>query len=417
MSISIDSTNGTLVVTPQGYARSGGLSGGLSIREKVRPSIPAFQQKTSVGTRPETYTSRDNLIDELETKTKNLRKSLAKFEFPSGNNPRDFRTAVVSDPDKASAQAESKATIATYTLNINRLAAPKKIQSTVLVSNDITKLEEGTHTFTLEVGDKTYSLSISVDKSGSDPDTNRDVLNKIANAVSGANSDIEAFVKQAKRKVYSATSDMTRVKVSQLRINATEITEGNGFSIREDDGSIIESLKLDQIAQASQLSKYTLDTVTAETDSNSFSTDNGRLAIELLNSTSSPVTIKVEEGIKPLKKKIEGLIEEYNSYVSWLDKNSQNLDTSIKKDVVEEGEAIKLDLNSIGLTLNDDGTVKVSSRLKTELGSDADTVRTVLTGSDGFFTRVAEKLTTVLSIDAEEYVSDPNQSRRLSLFA
>ena len=353
----------------------------------------------------------------LDTKTKNLGKSLSEFEFPSGKNPRDFRTAVVSDPSKASARVKPQATIVAYTLNIDRLAAPKKIQSTVLVSNDITELEEGTHTFTLEVGDKTYSLSILIDTSGSDPDTNKDVLKKIANAISSADSDIEAFVKQSKRKVYSSTSDPIHVKVSQLRIKATEITEGNGFSLSGEEGSIIEALNLDQIAQTSQFSKYTLDTLTAETDSNSMSTDNGRLSIELLDSTSSPVTIRVEDGIKPLKKKIEGLIEEYNSYIGWLEKKSQNLDSSIRKDIVEEVEAIELDLNSIGLTLNDDGTVEVTSRLKAELGSNAYSVKTVLTGSTGLFPRVAEKLTIILSIGADEFVTDPNQSRRLSLFA
>jgi flagellar capping protein FliD len=358
----------------------------------------------------------------LSRRTTDLSQALGLFSFPGGAHPAFFKSASVSDPSRATAGASGTAGIAAYRLGIDRLATAGTLQSSVLVRDATTGLAHGAHTFNLIVDDTTATLSISVDKNGATPDTNADVLRLIARAVESADSSLAAEVGEGRRKVYSTLSDSLYEDTVQLRIRSRDTGAAAGFSLEDaGEGTIISDLQLDRIAVPAAAAQYSLNSMPASSDANTVTADAGNLTIGLLAPTgSTPVTIRVAEGIAPLQQNITDLVAAYNDYVQFLDRNSRFLNPALKNNLVRDLSAISRDLQAIGLELTGSGTIDVTDRFEKALRTDSSAVRSALTGTDGLFTKVNQHLSSVLANGARSYARTdlpPGRAVGFSVFA
>ena len=349
-------------------------------------------------------------VTDLALNTAALSRMLDDLDLPSGSVASLFRTVSVSDSSKASAQVEDGAKTVQYSLDIDRLATAKTAQSVPLRSDSITDLSEGTHSFTLEVDDTIYELGITVVKSGSSPDTNKDVLQKLAHAISGTNINIEAFVSEGNRKVYSMLAENLTENIASLTVRTKETGDSTDFSLSDSSGgSILETLGLNSIAMYGKTSRYSLDATSGESDTNTVTSDSERLTIRFLDKTADSVTIRVSGGVDPVFNEISELIAAYNYYVSWFDSNSQYINPAVKEDMVEDISSIEERLSSIGLVLADSGTVYITEEFENAIKTDIGTVRQTLTGADGFFTKVSSSLNVIMTHGALEYVRNKEQ--------
>ena len=71
--------------------------------------------------------------------------------------------------------------------------------------------------------------------------------------------------------------------------------------------------------------------------------------------------------------------------------------------MVREVETIERNLESIGIEMSRGGSVEITDAFEKALQSDIDTVRSTLTGREGFFTKVSAELDKVLENGASEY--------------
>jgi len=419
MSITIDPTGRYVIVTEHGYSPGRGVT---TTRAKAATGSPYIN---SIPTTPPSDTLGLTLaqtLSILSRKTTALSQAIGLFIFPEGTNPSFFKSVSVSDPSKATATASGSAADAVYRLGIDRLATAKTFQSSVLAKNATTALADGTHTFNLTVDDTTSNLSISVDKSGAAPDTNADVLRQIARAVESADSSLEADVIEGRRQVYSTLSDHLYEDTVQLRIRARDTGAAVGFSLADTgSGTIIRDLQLDRIALPAAAAQYSLNNISASSESNTITADAGNLTIALLAPTgSSRAAVRVEEGLAPLQKNINTLISAYNDYVEWLDQNSRFLNPTLKNDLLREVSAIQRDLQSIGLELTESGTINATDRFEDALRTNISMVRSTLTGTDGLFTKISKQLNTVLANNARSYARTdlpPERAVSFSVFA
>ena len=401
MNLAINSLNTFVAVLPHGYAR-----GNINRSAGQRPEMTGLAVEGMVSNRNE-YSKARALNDALNTfsdKTWRLHQSLSSFEFPTGNFTRLFRTASVSDSDKISAKAASSATSTNYLVEIDRLATAQTNRSKVLVSAETTDLDEGSYTFTLTVGDTTHSLGISIDKSGLHPDTNKDVLKKLAREIGSADDTIEAFVTETDRKIYSTLSDNMSEKVAYLTVRNKNSGDATHFSLSDNTGTIIDTLNVNHIAQSGQTSQYRLNSTLGIAATNTASTDNNRLTISFLDTATDPVTITVEKGLEPVREKLTELISDYNAYMSWLDQNSRYVTLAVKTGIIEEIDSISRDLESIGLQFNPNrGKVYITKEFSAALQRDIGGVSETLTGENGLFTKITEKLAEILENGVAAY--------------
>jgi flagellar capping protein FliD len=331
----------------------------------------------------------------LSQRTEKLLKDITSFAFPEGNSPEQFRTVSVSDPDSVSVSVSEGAKTATYLLDVDRIAESKTINSKLLSENDTTDLSGGTHPFNLVVDDTTYSLSIDVDRSGSDPDTNRDVLAKLERAVGSADSRVETEIVSVKRKVYSTVSDNLFEDMVYLSVKAEDTGQAADFTLSDTTGSIIEDLGLDIIAVPGTDAHYSINNQSATSSTNSVSLDNGFLKIDLAEQSGTPVRIKVENGFSALENRINGIVNDYSSYISWLNTNKEDFSTMLTDDIPGKIKLLEDDLESIGIKLSSDNTLMVTDSFDETLRNRTDSVRRVLTGSKGLFPTILSELSAI----------------------
>jgi len=347
-------------------------------------------------------------LDELEGRVTELSELIDSFEFPEGNNPTLYRTAIASNTTKVSVDAESGAEIKIHELDIVSIAKSKTFKSTVLSSNEETDLSSGTHTFEIEKNGTAQSVDIYVDKSAEDPDTNRDVFNKLVLAINEADSDLEAEVVETERKVYSNLSYNLYEEASYLKVSTKETGVSNDFILQDDSGTIVSDLKLDQNIQAGSTAVYVLNDISVESESNSIATDNGKLGLELLEETKDTVTIAVKNGSSSAQNQIKEIILTHNEYVLFLNKNGKYIDSSIKNSIVRDLNDIKDELEQSSFTLNSNGTVNITDRFEKEFEDNTDKVREILVGTEGLFPIITEDLNKISAADTSDYAADRN---------
>lgn len=351
--------------------------------------------------------SLNNALTTFADKTRTFYQSLNSFDFPSGYTPNHFRTASVSDSNKIAAQATSGAKIADYQVKIDRLATTQIKRSNVLVSDETTDFSEGTYAFTLTVNGTDYSLNIDIDKSGSNPDTNKDVLRKLAWAIGHGDDSIEAFVTETERKGYitmpdSSIKEVPHEKVSYLTVRNAS-AGGTTFSLSDDTGTMIETLNINNSSQRDQAGEYYLDNALSTTNTNTVTADNGHLTMTFLDTTEVPVNVTVKGGLKPVQEKLYDMVSTYNSYISWLDQNSRYINSTVKTGIMEEIKPISRNLREIGLEYNTGGTVSITNKFNPALQSSMRTVKETLTGTNGFFTKVEAKLAEMSRNGVQKY--------------
>ena len=370
----------------------------------------ASRKKTNDDSGDKTIRATASAVANLAKNTEALSMMIDGLDLPSGTAASLFRTASVSDSGRASAQVEDGAKMTSHSLDIDRLATAKTTRSVPLRSDSITELSEGTHLFALTVDDNTYEFSITVDTSGLSPDTNKDVLQKLANAISGADSSIEAFVSEGSRKVYSMLAENLTENIASLTVRTKDTGDSPDFSLSDGSGgSLVENLGLNSTAMSGKTSLYSLDAVSGESGANTITSDSERLTIQLLEKTAAPVTIQVKGGVDPVYNEISERIAAYNSYVNWFDRNSEYINPAVKEDMVEDVSSIEEQLSAIGLKLTDNGSVYITDEFLSAIKTDIGTVRQTLTGSNGFFTKVSATLNEIKARGAVDYVRNKKQ--------
>jgi len=367
----------------------------------------------SVSSRQYTAPSEEDLETALSTfsgKTLSLYESFHSFQFPEGDLTSHYRSASVSDPEKMTAQAALDATPTNYLVDIDRLATSQTHRSRVLPSEEITDLAEGTYTFTLTVGDTTHSLDVNVNKTGLDPDTHKDVLKKLGRRISQADDSLEAFVAEVPRKVYSTLSDSLTEKVAYLTVRNKNTGDATHFSLEDDSGTIIDTLGVDQQTQSGQPAQVRLNSFLSGAGGNTAVTDNGKLTFEFSDTTQDPVTITVKAGLSPVREKIVDLLIAFNGYLGWLDEKSLYFKPSLKTGILEEMGSTRRTLESIGLRYDENGMIYATDKFDDTLLTDSALMRDALTGEEGFFTLLSQKLGEIMGNGIQNYATFPRET-------
>jgi flagellar capping protein FliD len=280
----------------------------------------------------------------------------------------------------------------------------------LLPSEEITDLAEGTYTFTLTVGDTTHSLDVKINKTGLDPDTNKDVLKRLGRRISQADDSLEAFVVEFPRKVYSMLSDNLTEKVVYLTVGNKNTGDLTHFSLEDDSGTIIDTLGIDHLVQAGQPAQYRLNSFLSGAEGNTAVTDNGKLTFEFSDTTRDPVTVTVKAGLSPVREKIVDLLIAFNGYLSWLNENSSYFKPSLKTGILEEMDSTRRTLESIGLRYDENGMIYATDKFDDTLLTDRARIRDALTGEDGFFSLMSQKLDEIMDNGIQKYATSPKQT-------
>ncbi|NOX32123.1 MAG: flagellar filament capping protein FliD [Deltaproteobacteria bacterium] len=353
------------------------------------------------------------------------------------------KTAKTSDQDHLLAKAISQADEKDYSLEVDRLATIRTATGKRLDSDDATDFATGTYSYSLTIGSDSNAISIDIDNEIGAPETNRSVLLSIERSINRLGVDVTAELHDKKVRDYNPYRENTYKNVSYLTISSNSTGEDVLFSLSDTSGNLIETMGLDKITNFGQQNQYRLDGVQVQSNANDITIVPGKVSATLFETTDSGknLLINVKQGYTALADELTQIINDYNKLITWIDDNesviSPSLKTTLFKNLssiniqdrtlkietnkntgnatavrtdlaplvnLENKNTIDSDLLSIGLTLNNNGTIDITDGFKTAVSGQLRKVYNALAGTDGFFTKISDAIDTIHGKSENNYV-------------
>lgn len=405
MSFALQAIGSYVAILPRGYSRAA--SAAVPARKN------AFSDQRFTALRPGAPAGRtlSAVLADLDRRTASLQGSIEALTL-SPNAPPGQRSVASSDPGTVTAGATNGAPLRTYRITVDQLATARTTSSTRQIADERIDLPAGTHAMTLEVDGVDYRLNVTI----TDTDTNREVLERIARAISAAGAEVQATVQEGQRPVVSRLSQNLYETTVALSVRATGT--GTAFSLTDcGTGTLVEHLDLDRVTAPAGQARYSLDSTAATASDNTVTIATAGLTIELHAPTAQPVTLQVRESSAAAAADVRRLIAEYNGYVGWLARQRQAIDPGLEAELFRRLEMHARDLQSIGFDLRDSSRIAPPDWLEDSISGSA--AADILLGDNGFFTDVANLLGTVRSRGVRSYARpiESTSLTGLSLYA
>jgi len=294
----------------------------------------------------------------------------------------------------------------TYNISVSQLAKSDIALSATFNGSNSDLSATGTGSIDISIGTGT-PVTISTNTTGL---TNKDVLTNVADAI---NNQLGTKVKAS---VYQVNSTDYQLSIKSLNTgSANQITVSNA------QGDL-SGLNVTNLTSASKLdAKFTIDGVSFQRSSNVVNDAIQGMSFELKSTTATDAQINVSLDTKKVHDNIQNFIDQYNSVVSLIRKDTyidgktnqkgplQNLRTirSMSNDLWQtamqsvsslQGSGIS-QLANIGIDTKDDGTlyIKDSQKLDDALKTNPQGVQNLFTASDGLATKLNNQIDTYVS--------------------
>ncbi|MCI8992078.1 MAG: flagellar filament capping protein FliD [Eubacterium sp.] len=242
---------------------------------------------------------------------------------------------------------------------VNQLAKPQINMGNYLPA-DISDLPSGSFTFDLSTPANAYEFQFSINPG----DTNRKIQTKLASLIQNANIGLNAEVKEdgenTSLQITSAQTGLTPGEEEIFRISARPGTPS---------ADVLDTLGIDSVTQNAQNSSFLLNGQERTSYSNTF-TINREFEITL-NGVSPPgeeTTVGFKTNVDAITDNIQTLVDSYNSVIQLADNYSNSVQKSqyLRQDMAGSARAYQNELESIGLQVNENGSIRMDKALLTD---------------------------------------------------
>ncbi|MEW6771687.1 MAG: flagellar filament capping protein FliD [Bacillota bacterium] len=306
----------------------------------------------------------------LQNYGRQLQEAANPLTLSNVNNVFTERTVTFSAGDVLTAEALPNATITSYDLTVSQLAAAQQNLGTALTSSDPSAVNTGTNTFRLTVGETSYDLSVEILST----DTNRDALQKIADAINAANAVVTATV----------VND-TEAGTSRIQITADQTGTASAFSLTDVSGNAVTATGANTVSVAAADAEYTVNGVSYTAQSNTVLLDQGYVTVNFLKTTATEVTLTVGQDTAAIVGAVNNLVSAFNSLKSYTSLNASLLNPRIDQALTRAYNLKAPELASLGITTNLDGTLTVDqSELEAAVAENPDLVKSTFGSANGF---------------------------------
>lgn len=280
---------------------------------------------------------------------------------------------------------------------VNQLAKPQ-INMGNYLSAESSDLPVGSFTFDLFTPANAYEFQFSINSG----DTNREIQQKLASLIQNANIGLNAEVTE--------NEENTSLKITSTQTGLSPGAEELfSISARKETASadVLEKLGIDTITQNAQNSSFLLNGQKRTSYSNTF-TINREFEITL-NGISPPgeeVTVGFKTNVDAISHNIQTLVDSYNSIIQLADNysNSAQKSQNLRQDMAGSARAYKNELESIGLAVNDNGSISIDHALLTDAITAPNAKDEIFTILNNFKDSLNQKATEA-SLDPMKYVN------------
>lgn len=263
--------------------------------------------------------------------------------------------AVSANSDYLTVNSDSKATSAFRDTQVEiKQTATAQVNEGNSLRSDGTFGDAGTRQFEIEQDGKRFQFSVEVGEN----DTNRDVQQKMADAVNSRNIGVTATVSENKDDGTSALSFLSR---------NTGADNGNDFTVRDVTGSLASATGVNRTTQSAQDAVYRINNGATQTSkTNNVSLGNG-VSVTLQKATAGTVAVKSTNDTATQVGAVKKLVDSYNAMFNAAKSGPAN--NRLLNDLNGVRDSYAPSLERLGITANKDGTLKVDD---TKLGAAAE---------------------------------------------
>jgi len=380
---------------------------------------------TPLQTQESTLNSRISALSSLKSQLNTLYTSVQSLASTGSSSP--FQAFNVSSTNDSAVEgtATSTAAIGSHTLDsVTRLAKSDLLLSNQVTGSDtsiITAVGSGTKTFSINGTQITVTLS--------DGETNDQVLADVSSAINSTSTAVSAAVLHID-STHSELAFTSRTTGSANKISS--VTDGNstlaaalGFgsvTFTDTPGGSSRTVAVSGQAgfiegnSANLDAVFSFDGVAMTRGTNSITDAVNGLTIQLLGTSSTPVSLVVTPNDSAIENTVTQFITNYNSVLSYLssqtgtdattgtrgvfadDSNVRFLASDLRGIVMHSVSSVAAGapsvLSSIGITTNDDGTLTLSDKSKFEaaLAANPTEVSDLFNSQNGVANQLVAKL-------------------------
>lgn len=251
-------------------------------------------------------------------------------------------------------------------IEVKELAKGQVNEGKMLNENEM-KMPADTYSFDIRSRDMDYEFQFNINEG----DTNRTIEEKLARLITKANIGIKASTVEDGQGNIGLRLESTETGISENKEFLFKVSDDHTSKTR----GIVEYFGLDNVTQEAGNSLFTVNGEERSTMANHFSIDH---TYELtLNGTceeGETVNIGLKTDVESISENVSYLIEGYNSF---LNKAAEFLDKQpySKKVMNEMGNIARRygnDLEAMGLTVKDDGTISLDKNLLRQTAGEDD---------------------------------------------
>ena len=285
----------------------------------------------------------------------------------------DKKTAYSSDEDVIEAKyiGDSNGSIdpenvPSFNVEVKQLATSQVNLGKFLWNNEM-GLTPDTYSFDIEINDTDYEFQFNVEEG----DTNKDMQEKLARLINRSNIGVVASVE----------SDGDTRSALRIESNSTgKQPDGkNIFTVSDDNTSktagAADYFGLSEVTSPSTNAVFSLNGTEHSAYSNSFTIDRAyEVTLKGVSDEDSPVTVGLKPDVESLVGNITGLVKGYNDFMRRAAEYTASYGKSTKFNTEMRSlqNVYKNELDAVGLSFNDDGTLEIDRNLLTQSANEGD---------------------------------------------
>ncbi|MCY6484217.1 hypothetical protein OW763_07590 [Clostridium aestuarii] len=324
------------------------------------------------------YESHDDkllaFIIDLNKRAKNL--SYICKKIISTDDDGSFMNKVVtsSDDSKIKAYVTNKARKGIFKVKVIQLADCQENLSKIVYEKALAIIDDGKHTFTVAIGEKTIELAVNIKSS----DTNGAVLRKLKEVIEEENIGIEVFIE---KYVYDKERLILKSKIEG---------KNNEFSIFDKEGKIVSYTGIWNKFINAQNTEFTINDKYYESQNDTALLDKENIMLKIKSITKyQNVIIKIFHNTDVIKNDMMEFIDFYNELVKML--RNDMIERNAEDNLMDLAKKYKRDLSKLGLIFNYQYMLKLNMKVFIKkINNDYEKIKGCFFNENNFLLRIIE---------------------------
>lgn len=296
---------------------------------------------------------------DIKENAMSLKRAANVFDEMSIENPTFKNKAVSSDETVAIAKyigndQENSEDISIY---VSKLATPQINQGSYLTTST-TSLDPGKYSFDIGVGEYYYEFHTNV----KDGDTNLSLQERVARLINNSKIGVLAGIKTSIDGTTALSLQSSKTGINDFNQKPFTVTENENEFMK----GLVGYLGIGETTSEASNAIFTVNGLSKSSSSNILNIANQfEVTLNGTNNLGETTDIIIQEDYDSFIDNVRTLADNYNSILNLASNQSEyvNKNISLNKELSDISKSHKNKLDAIGLTVSEDGTLKIDESL------------------------------------------------------